>query len=102
MPRINFRPLVHADLPMLHEWMARPIANAGDIGKGLGTEMVKAFVARLFLDPAVTRVQADPDPRNARAIRCYEKAGFERVGEVTTPDGKALLMVCRRPRTSGA
>ena len=35
-------------------------------------------------------------PENARAIRCYEKAGFRRVGEVDTPDGRALLMVCVR------
>ena len=73
------------------------IANAAQLGRGLGTAMVKAFVARLFADRAVTRIQTDPDPRNARAIRCYEKAGFQAVGEVQTPDGTALLMVCERP-----
>ena len=35
----------------------------------------------------------DPDPDNARAIRAYEKAGFEKVRLVDTPDGIALLMV---------
>lgn len=72
------------------------IADAAQLGRGLGTAMVKAFVARLFTDPQVTHIQTDPDPRNARAIRCYEKAGFRAVGEVLTPDGTALLMVCRR------
>ncbi|CAN7320737.1 GNAT family N-acetyltransferase [Polaromonas sp. LjRoot131] len=72
------------------------IADAAQLGKGLGTAMVKAWVAKLFADPQVTRIQTDPDPRNARAIRCYEKAGFRAVGEVQTPDGTALLMVCER------
>jgi len=72
------------------------LANADQLGRGLGTAMVKAFVARLFEDPAVTQVQTDPNPRNARAIRCYEKAGFRAVREVDTPDGRALLMICTR------
>jgi len=65
---------------------------AARLGQGLGTQMVRAFVADLFADPRVTRVQADPSPANGRAIRCYEKAGFRRVHEILTPDGPALLM----------
>ena len=72
------------------------LADPGRLGRGLGTAMVRAFVSELFADPEVTRVQTDPAPANARAIRCYEKAGFRRVGEVTTPDGPALLMLCDR------
>lgn len=72
------------------------IADAAQLNRGLGTVMVKAFVARLLADPQVTHIQTDPDPRNARAIRCYEKAGFCAVGEVQTPDGTALLMVRER------
>jgi RimJ/RimL family protein N-acetyltransferase len=44
----------------------------------------------------VTRVQTDPAPHNARAIRCYEKAGFRPVREIVTPAGAALLMVMDR------
>jgi len=73
------------------------LANADQLGQGLGTEMIHAFLERLFADPAVTRVQVDPAPDNLRAIRCYEKAGFTRVREVDTPDGRALLMYCERP-----
>jgi aminoglycoside 6'-N-acetyltransferase-1b len=50
----------------------------------------------LFDDPRVTKVQTDPAPANLRAIRCYEKAGFRRVGEIVTPDGPALYMTCER------
>ena len=73
------------------------LADAASLGRGLGTAMVRAFVERLFADPGVTAIQTDPAPGNARAIRCYEKAGFRPVGVVQTPDGPALLMICRRP-----
>lgn len=166
--RLSFRPLQVADLPLLHDWLARPhwtewwgpaptwaeveteygawvadprkvqphialldgepfgyiqsyvamnsgggwwedetdpgvrgidqsIADAAQLGQGLGTAMVRAFINKLFEDPQVTRIQTDPAPWNARAIRCYEKAGFRAVREVQTPDGVALLMVCERP-----
>jgi RimJ/RimL family protein N-acetyltransferase len=72
------------------------LAHASQLNQGLGRAMVRAFVARLFADAAVTVVQTDPSPDNTRAIRCYAAAGFEPVGEVTTPDGPALLMRCRR------
>ncbi|MBC7841654.1 MAG: GNAT family N-acetyltransferase [Gemmatimonadaceae bacterium] len=78
------------------------LADEDALNRGLGTLMVRAFVARLFTDPAVTRIQTDPNPGNARAIRCYEKAGFERVGLVDTPDGPALLMYCERDRFAAA
>ncbi|HYP76457.1 MAG TPA: GNAT family N-acetyltransferase [Polyangiaceae bacterium] len=72
------------------------LANPEQLGRGLGSSMVRQFVAGLFADPEVTQVQTDPSPFNARAIRAYEKAGFRRVGEVMTPDGPALLMRVRR------
>jgi RimJ/RimL family protein N-acetyltransferase len=72
------------------------IADAADLNRGLGTLMVQAFVRKLFEDPQVTRIQTDPHPDNRRAIRCYEKAGFRVHGEIETPDGPALLMLCER------
>ena len=76
------------------------LCEPADLGRGLGTRMVKALVARLFADPAVTLIQTDPAPANARAIRCYEKAGFRAVRTITTPDGAALYMVQERPAGS--
>ena len=73
------------------------IAEPGSLGQGLGTVMVSQFAALLFRDPTVSSIQVDPRPDNARAIRCYEKAGFRRRGVVTTPDGPALLMTLDRP-----
>jgi aminoglycoside 6'-N-acetyltransferase-1b len=72
------------------------LADADNLGKGLGTEMVSQFVRLLFRNPAVTSIQTDPAPGNLRAIRCYEKAGFRRLGVVETPNGPELLMVINR------
>jgi len=77
------------------------IADASGLDRGLGTAMVRSFVLRLLADPAVSHVQTDPDPRNRRAIRCYEKAGFRAVREIDTPDGAALWMICERAAMSG-
>lgn len=74
------------------------LANADQLGKGLGTALVQALIGQLFSDPKVTRIQTDPAPHNRRAIRCYEKAGFVQQGLITTPDGPAIYMVrARRP-----
>jgi len=73
------------------------LANEAQLGQGLGSEMVRQFVAEVFSnDATVTKVQTDPSPQNGRAIRAYEKAGFRPIGEVTTPDGPALLMIVTR------
>ncbi len=72
------------------------LANANQLGKGLGTQLVRPLVRLLFFDPAVTKIQTDPAPINLRAIRCYEKAGFVRQGIINTPDGPALYMVQSR------
>jgi RimJ/RimL family protein N-acetyltransferase len=74
------------------------LANGDQLGRGLGSSMVSAFVAQLFQDPAVSKVQTDPSPKNERAIRCYRRVGFVVEREVTTPDGPALLMCLRRAR----
>lgn len=72
------------------------LADASRLGQGLGTLLVRALVARLFEDPAVTKIQTDPAPDNLRAIRCYEKAGFVALRTIDTPDGPALYMVQTR------
>jgi aminoglycoside 6'-N-acetyltransferase-1b/aminoglycoside 6'-N-acetyltransferase-2 len=72
------------------------LSDADQLGKGLGTQLVQALVARLFSDPAVTAVQTDPAPHNARAIRCYEKAGFRQIRQIITPDGPAVYMLQTR------
>jgi aminoglycoside 6'-N-acetyltransferase len=57
-----------------------------------GSGLIRAFVDER-LARGLPRMVTDPDPENPRAIRAYEKAGFEKVRLVDTPDGIALLMV---------
>ncbi|MFK7892048.1 MAG: AacA4 family aminoglycoside N(6')-acetyltransferase [Granulosicoccus sp.] len=72
------------------------LANPAQLDKGIGTMLVSSLVELLFSDPKVTKIQTDPAPRNHRAIRCYEKAGFVQQKIITTPDGPALYMVQTR------
>lgn len=63
------------------------------LGKGHGARIVRDFVAFVQArEPSLRGVIIDPDPRNLRAIRAFEKAGFRRESEIQTPGGAALLM----------
>jgi aminoglycoside 6'-N-acetyltransferase len=62
------------------------------IGLGHGSALLRLFVDDLLRNGS-PQVVTDPSPANARAIRAYEKAGFERNRIVDTPDGPALLMI---------
>lgn len=68
------------------------IGEADMVDRGHGSSFIRAFIERL-LTAGAPRIITDPDPANARAIRAYEKAGFQRDRLVHTPDGPALLMV---------
>ena len=68
------------------------IGESDMIGRGHGSAFIRQFVDDK-LRQAVPRVVTDPDPLNLRAVRAYEKAGFEKVGMVDTPDGPSLLMM---------
>jgi aminoglycoside 6'-N-acetyltransferase len=49
-------------------------------GRGLGTDAVRTMATHLVRDLGHHRVVIDPAADNTRAVRCYEKAGFRRVG----------------------
>ena len=62
------------------------------VDQGYGSALIRTFVDDL-LEAGTPLVVTDPDPENIRAVRAYEKAGFQKVSLVDTPDGRALLMV---------
>jgi aminoglycoside 6'-N-acetyltransferase len=68
------------------------IGEPSMIERGHGSGLIRNFVDDL-LASGLSRVVADPDPANNRAVRAYEKAGFERDRMVETPDSPSLLMV---------
>lgn len=78
------------------------IADERRLGQGLGTAMVSQFAALLMADAGVTEIRVDPRPDNLRAIRCYSRAGFRKVAQITTPDGDALMMVLKRDQLNAA
>lgn len=61
------------------------------IGRGHGSAFIRVHVTALMARGAPA-VGTDPSPDNARAIRAYEKAGFERHEERATEWGYCLLM----------
>jgi aminoglycoside 6'-N-acetyltransferase len=68
------------------------IGEPAMIGRGHGSGFIRQFVEGL-LASGIPRVVTDPDPDNGRAVRAYEKAGFQSERVVDTSDGPALLMV---------
>lgn len=67
---------VEEDLRAIDIW----IGEAGCLGRGLGTRMMRLAVERCFDDPAVKAILVDPLASNARAQRFYERLGFRPVG----------------------
>ena len=54
---------------------------AGDShGQGLGADAVRTLARHLFEERGHHRLTIDPAAANERAIRCYERVGFRRVG----------------------
>lgn len=71
------------------------------LGGGHGSAFVRQHVERLFASGAPV-IGTDPHPDNGRAIRAYEKAGFEVVsGALDTRWGRAILMECRPGALAG-
>src|SRR5690606_17279329 len=55
------------------------IGDSEDLGKGYGTEMMRQALNLIFLDPEVRAVLIDPLESNTRALKFYEKIGFNPV-----------------------
>jgi len=43
--------------------------------------------------PDVKELFIDPDVENARAIKCYQNAGFQNVGEIIDDEGNCCLLL---------
>lgn len=65
------------------------IAKDLDRGKGVGVTLISQFIEEYLTDFKL--VVVDPDIANQQAIRCYEKAGFEKTTHSTEPNHLILL-----------
>jgi aminoglycoside 6'-N-acetyltransferase len=75
-------------------------------GKGIASKALKMMVDHLFKERNAKKIIIDPDVRNERAIRAYEKAGFKKqeiLHNWEKHNNKwtdAWLMICeRKPHT---
>lgn len=66
---------VEGNLRALDIW----IGEARDLGRGLGSEMMRLALSRCFATATVQAVLVDPLVGNERAHRFYERLGFRRV-----------------------
>jgi aminoglycoside 6'-N-acetyltransferase len=67
------------------------LANREELSKGIGTEVLRAFVRKLRRD-GYDRIIIDPDPANLRAVRAYRKAGFREIVDLLGRTDDSLLM----------
>jgi RimJ/RimL family protein N-acetyltransferase len=68
-------------------------------GRGYGTAATKALLRYAFEDLGLHEVRLSCHAENKRAVRCYEKAGFElrprREGESEARRGEVLMVIGR-------
>ncbi|MFF7994853.1 GNAT family N-acetyltransferase [Kitasatospora xanthocidica] len=103
---MSYWEVYRADLdPLAAHYPARPhdtgvhllLGPAASRGRGLGAVLLAALAERILLRrPSCRRVVAEPDVRNRRSVRAFERAGFRAAAELDLPDKRAALMV--RPR----
>ncbi len=67
------------------------LADPERLSRGLGSAVLRAFVARLRREGHATIV-IDPDPANARAVAAYRKAGFRPVPRLEGRTPGVLIM----------
>lgn len=69
------------------------IGEAAGLSRGLGSTVVRLFAEQLGAEGHAT-ILIDPDMKNLRAIRAYQKAGFEKliVSRESSGDGETLIM----------
>lgn len=75
-------------------------------GRGVGASLIRDVADRLLrADERIERVVAEPDVRNTRSVRAFERAGFTVTAELELPDKRASLVVRDRataPASAGA
>ena len=60
--------------------MGIAVQDKSQWNQGYGTEAVRLVLGYAFAELGLNRVELTVDEENARAIRCYEKCGFQREG----------------------
>lgn len=78
------------------------IGEVEELGKGYGTVMMNLALERCFAVPEVTAVLIDPLASNTKAIRFYERLGFEFVERRMFDEDDCAVYWMTRERWLGA
>ena len=68
------------------------------VGQGYGTDALQTFLAYYFSELGFNEMELDVAAINVRAVRCYERCGFQYTGshyDWVDPDQVAALLRCR-------
>ncbi|MFK7933405.1 MAG: GNAT family N-acetyltransferase [Saprospiraceae bacterium] len=76
------------------------IGEAADLGKGYGTIMMQLAIERSFDASEVTAIMIDPLFSNQRAIRFYQRLGFDEVERRMFENDDCLVMQLTREKWS--
>jgi RimJ/RimL family protein N-acetyltransferase len=77
--------------------IGRFLIDPAKTGKGCGTEALQLFVNKVFAGMPIDMLELTVFDFNRPAIRCYQKAGFNKTNEVMRPNGWiAINMEIRR------
>ncbi len=72
------------------------IGDKDYMGKGSAHLLIQEFISSQY--PDVSEVLMDPESTNLRAIRVYQKAGFEILGEFVPPQSPNTHLMMRRQK----
>jgi RimJ/RimL family protein N-acetyltransferase len=75
------------------------IGEEAYINRGVGRQAIRLFVELILREHKPASIILDPAPENKRAIRCYEKAGFEHYETGRTENGESSYMMRLDPLT---
>ena len=102
---IGFVQIIDPALEESHYWGAVPtglraldiwIGAAGDLGKGYGTLIMEAAIARCFATPDVGAILIDPLVTNEGARRFYARLGFVHQGNQVMQGDEVAVMKLER------
>ena len=67
------------------------VAEAGSLSRGIGSTVVR-MMAQMLWRQGHRSILIDPDVKNARAVRAYEKAGFRPIDALRDKTDNYLIM----------
>jgi aminoglycoside 6'-N-acetyltransferase len=74
------------------------IGEASEVGKGIGSSAIREFVLNVVsAEPGITAIVTDPEERNGRSCRAFEKAGFIPVRTVELEAEKVRRRIMHLP-----